>query len=50
VKGPVDIYIHDTMYVISWQVLVVAGSLVLGAVAAVIFLIAWALGGVRRKP
>jgi hypothetical protein len=38
-----DIYWHDTMIVVSWQVLVVAGSLVLAGLIAAAFFLGWLL-------
>jgi hypothetical protein len=46
----VSLYIHDTMYVFPWYIVAATGTLVLGVVVAVVLLIAWALGGVRRNP
>jgi hypothetical protein len=44
--GTVDIYWHDTMYVVSYRVLAV-GSLVLGALIAAVVFVGWLLAGKR---
>jgi hypothetical protein len=44
-----DIYWHDTMYVVSWYIVVAVGSLVLAVLIAVVSLMAWMLDGARRK-
>jgi len=38
----VDFYWHDTMYVLSWPVIIIAGILTIGVLVAVILLV-WLL-------
>ncbi len=45
----ITFYRHDTMYVISWYVVVAAGSLLLGLLVAAAVLIAWLFGHARDR-
>ncbi len=45
-----DVFWHDTMIVIPWYLVVVAGSLVLGGLIAGVVLVGGLLGRPRPRP